>query len=209
MIEVSSLLLFAASFAVAAAVPGPGQIALLFRAMTRGVLRTLPFASGMILGNGAWLVLALFGLSALAREWSGAFGAAKWLGVAYLLFFAYRLWTDRLLLDGVPPHPERIASAVGFLSGLALSLGNPKAMLFFGALLPSLFDLSAINGRSAVAIVVVCLTIDLAVQSCYLFVAQRARTLLRAPPRIKCFRRTAALVTVCAAMAIALRPRHS
>src|SRR3954470_13987414 len=102
MVELGSLWLFVVPFALAAALPGPAQGALIAQVLSRGGASTLPFVIGMVAGNAVWLLSAIFGLSALAMRFETAFIAVKWLGVAYLLFIAWKLWTANGASQEVP-----------------------------------------------------------------------------------------------------------
>src|SRR5262249_56898278 len=106
MISVTSLLLFATPFGIAAALPGPAQTTLVARVLTRGTRDAAWFIMGMVSGNALWLCLAIFGLSALARRFMLLFVAVKWLGIAYLLVLAWKLWRASPKARG-PPHGRR------------------------------------------------------------------------------------------------------
>ena len=92
----------------------------------------------MWIGEAIWLTCAVFGLAVLAETFHAAFVALKWAGIAYLLFLAWKMWR-------APAHERRASRrrlAVRlFGAGLAVTLGNPKIMVFYLALLPAILDL--------------------------------------------------------------------
>ena len=47
----------------------------------------------MWIGEAIWLSLAVFGLALVAQTFHLAFVALKWLGVAYLVYLAWKMWT--------------------------------------------------------------------------------------------------------------------
>jgi threonine/homoserine/homoserine lactone efflux protein len=194
--------LFAVPYATAAAFPGPAQAAMLARAVTAGPRGTLPFVAGMMLGTLAWLVTALLGLGAVAGRAPGAFGAIRWLGAAWLAWFAWRLWRA----PGARPSPAPPPPTGGLLGGAALTLGNPKALVFFGAILPQAVDLRSLHGTDVAAVLALALAIDAAVQGAYLVLAGRARRLFAGRGTAPWVSRAAALVLGASALAIALRP---
>ena len=106
--------------------------------------------AGVAIGDVVWLTFAVVGLAALAQAFHGVFLAIKYAGAAYLLYLAWKLWT-------APVAPREVARRHGaastpsrlFLGGLALTMGNPKVMVFYLALLPTLLDLTAGHGCSA------------------------------------------------------------
>src|SRR4051812_44765022 len=94
MTDFGTIWFFIIPFALAAALPGPAQGALVAQVLARGGAASVPFLIGMAAGNALWLLAAIFGLSALALRFEAAFIAVKWLGVAYLLFLAWNLWNS-------------------------------------------------------------------------------------------------------------------
>jgi threonine/homoserine/homoserine lactone efflux protein len=202
MIELSSIWLFVVPFALAAALPGPAQGALIAQVLSRGGASTLPFVIGMVAGNAVWLLAAIFGLSALAMRFETAFIAVKWLGVAYLLFIAWKLWTANGASQEVPSSSS---SSRGLLAGALLTLGNPKAVVFFGAVLPHAFDLTTLSVCEAMVILALGVMVDLMVQSIYLLAATQARAFVRSPRSMKLVNRSSAGLMAGSAALIASR----
>ncbi len=202
MVELSSIWLFVVPFALAAALPGPAQGALIAQVLSRGGASTLSFVAGMVAGNAVWLLAALFGLSALAVRFEAAFIAVKWLGVAYLLFIAWKLWTANGVSDEAPSSG---AGSRGLLAGALLTLGNPKAVVFFGAVLPHAFDLTALSAFEAMVILGLGVAVDLAVQSIYLLAATQARAFIRSPRSMRLVNRSSAGLMAGSAALIASR----
>jgi threonine/homoserine/homoserine lactone efflux protein len=202
MVELGNIWLFVVPFALAAALPGPAQGALIAQVLSRGGTSTLPFVIGMVAGNAVWLLAAIFGLSALAMRFEAAFIAVKWLGVAYLFFIAWKLWTANGASRAMPSPGS---SRRGLLAGALLTLGNPKAVVFFGAVLPHAFDLTTLSAPGAMLIVGVGLAVDLAVQSAYLLAATQARAVIRSPRSMTLVNRSSAGLMVGSAALIASR----
>ena len=145
------LLLFTGIYAAAVASPGPAILALIARVLARGRQGIGGFVAGCALGDLIWLTLAVAGLAVLAQTMQGVFLAIKYAGVAYLLYLAYKLWTaptHTTLGDGAPGEAPRLkADGAGamFLAGLSLTLSNPKTMVFFLAVLPTVVDLASLT----------------------------------------------------------------
>ena len=91
--DLGAILLFAAVPAVAIATPGPTILTLIARVVSMGPARNIGFAIGLILVAVLWLAAAAFGLAALATEVHGIMVILKYLGAAYLIYLAYRMWT--------------------------------------------------------------------------------------------------------------------
>ena len=204
MPSVSSLALFVVPVALAALMPGPAQTALVARVIARGSGGAAPFVAGMVAGSAIWLCFAALGLSALALRFELLFVAVKWLGVAYLCVLAWRLWSA----PAATPTAADVSlsgSLRSIAGGLALTLGNPKAVLFFGAVLPNSFDLTALTPWAFSLILTLQVAIDAAVQTAYVLFSGRAGRLLRSPRRLRVVNRSAAGIMAGSAAAIAAR----
>ena len=129
--ELSALLIFAGALLVAAGSPGPSVAALVSRVIARDWRDVIPFAAAMWLGEALWLTLAVYGLAALAEALHGAFLVVKYLGAAYLLYLASRMWSAPVAVAPGGPAPRSGSSVRMFLAGLAVTLGNPKIMVFY------------------------------------------------------------------------------
>lgn len=202
--EFTSLLIFAGALLVAAGSPGPSIAALVARVMAAGWRGVLPFLAAMWIGEAIWLSLAVWGLAAIAESLHLLFTVIKYLGVAYLLYLAWRMWFAPVeLRDGALPR----ASSAGrlFAAGMAVTLGNPKIMVFYLALLPAIIDLKAVTligwAELTVTMFVVLAAIDLA----WVGLAAQARRVLRSPRALRAANRTSAAVMAGAAAAIAAR----
>jgi threonine/homoserine/homoserine lactone efflux protein len=133
MIPWHNYLLYCGLYAVAIAVPGPGIIAIVARALGSGFRATLPATMGILAGDLILMTLSAFGLALVAQAMGQLFLIVKVAGALYLFTLAYKYWTARVEEIGevVPQSAGR-----GMLAYLGLTLGNPKAIAFFVALLP-------------------------------------------------------------------------
>jgi threonine/homoserine/homoserine lactone efflux protein len=133
MIPLHSYLLYCGLYAVAIAVPGPGVIAIVARALGSGFRATFPATLGILIGDLILMTLSAFGLALVAQAMGHLFMIVKIAGGLYLFYLAYKYWTAKVEEIGeVVPQ----SSGRGVLAYLGLTLGNPKAIAFFVALLP-------------------------------------------------------------------------
>ncbi|RUU02615.1 LysE family translocator, partial [Mesorhizobium sp. M7A.T.Ca.TU.009.02.1.1] len=140
----TSLLIFAAALFVAAGSPGPSIAALVARVISKGFRDVFPFLLAMWIGEGIWLSLAVFGLAVVAQTFHFAFVVVKWVGVAYLAYLAWKMWTAPVdAKEGEMPREDSPAKL--FFAGMAVTLGNPKIMMFYLALLPTIIDLASVS----------------------------------------------------------------
>ena len=201
--DLASLLIFAGALLVAAGTPGPSIAALVARVIGSGVGSVLPFLLAMWIGEAAWLACAVFGLAVLAQTFQLAFAALKWAGIAYLLFLAWTMW--RAPVAPAEDLPEAGSGWRLFWAGLAVTLGNPKIMVFYLALLPSIINVQAITLLDWAELVLTLLAVIIAIDLTWSLLAVKARTLLRTPRAVRVTNRASATLMTGAAAAIATR----
>jgi threonine/homoserine/homoserine lactone efflux protein len=200
----SSLLVFAAALIVTAGSPGPSVAALVARVLTHGFRDVLPFLAAMWLGEAVWLTCGVAGLAVLAHTFAMAFLVLRLAGVAYLLFLAWKMWfAPATVEDGSLPvgqSPWRM-----FLAGLTVTFGNPKIMVFYLALLPTIVDLSRVGPLAWFELTLTMLIVLMAADFGWALAAVRARKLLKSQRAVKIANRTSATIMAGAAAAIAAR----
>lgn len=200
----ASLSIFAGALLIAAGSPGPSIAALVARVLSRGAREVFPFLAAMWLGEMVWLSCAVLGLAAIAESFHYLFLAIKWAGVTYLLFLAYRMWTAPAEAGG-SALPETGSATRRFFAGLTVTLGNPKIMMFYVALLPTIIDLHAVTFSGWAELLGVTLAVLALVDLAWVAFAARARLLLRSSRAVRIANRASACLMASAAMAIAAK----
>jgi len=202
--DLTSLLVFAAALLVAAGSPGPSIAALVARVIAKGWREVLPFLAAMWVGEAIWLSTAVFGLAVLAQSFHLAFVIVKYLGVAYLCWLAWQMWRAPVApRKGEMPKTESPWRL--FLAGLAVTLGNPKIMVFYLALLPTILDLGAVTLLGWAELTAIMLLVLVAIDLAWVAAAAQARRLLRSPRALRLANRLSATTMAGAAAAIAAR----
>lgn len=202
--DLASLLIFAGALLVAAGSPGPSIAALVARVLTRGYRDVLPFLLAMWIGEAIWLGLAIYGLAVVAQSFHLLFVVIKYLGVAYLLYLAWKMWfAPAQIREGTAP-PETSPAKL-FLAGMAVTLGNPKIMVFYMALLPTIIDLSRVTLLGWAELTATMLLVLIAVDGAWVALAVQARRFLRSPRALRAANRASAGMMAGAAAAIAAR----
>lgn len=204
-VTLSGLSIFAAALAVAAFSPGPGIAAIVGRVLGRGRAGAFAFTAGIAMGDIVWLSAAVFGLAVLAQSFHGIFLAIRYIGAAYLLFLAYKMWTSPAASFEPKGEVARESRLRLFLGGLSLTLGNPKVMVFYLALLPNLVDLGRVDALAFAELAVVTLSVLAAVFSFYILLALRARRLISSPKAVRLVNRGSGAIMAGAAVAIVTR----
>ena len=202
--ELGVLGLFAAALFVNAGSPGPSIAALVARVISRGLGSVLPFLLAMWIGEALWLVAAVLGLGFVAEKFYLVFSVIKYAGVAYLLYLAYRMWTAPAEIEtGALPSSDSALRL--FLTGMALTLGNPKIMVFYLALLPSIIDLGSVSTLGLFELVAVAVAVMATVDLAWAFGASWARRWLTSRRAVRIANRSAAAAMGGAAAIIATR----
>lgn len=200
----TNLFVFACALFVAAGSPGPSVAALVARVISKGARDVLPFLSAMWLGEAIWLTCAVAGLAAIAETFHCAFVAIKWLGVCYLLYLAWKMWFASPDSDG-EALPEAQSPTRLFLAGMTVTLGNPKIMMFYMALLPSIIDVRGVTIVGWAELVATMLFVLIFIDFSWTLLAAKARRFLRSRRAIRAANRASAGTMAGAALAIAMR----
>ncbi|MBD9555045.1 LysE family translocator [Ensifer sp. ENS03] len=200
----AALIAYSGALFIAAAIPGPGVTALVARALGSGFRETFFMGLGIALGDMSYLTAVILGLALIAQTFTTAFLVVKFAGVLYLGYIAWKLWSAGLLPEDIKAKPSTSA-AMSFLSGLLITLGNPKTMLFYVALVPTLIDIRAIGPGDYGLLLTATFLVLLSVLVPYMLLASRARLLLKQPKALKALNRVAASVLAGTAAYIAVR----
>ena len=200
----SRLLVFAAAYLAILVLPGPGVTALVARVLTHGTRGSPAFISGFVVGSLTWFTIAATGLAVLASSFATLFVTIRYAGAAYLLYLAWRLWSAPIRpLDSSAAAPQDRGRL--FLAGLAINLGNPKVIVFFLALLPTVVDLGALTRLGFAELALLVVAIASTVLAAYALAAARARRLLTSRRAIRLVNRGSGAVMAGAAVAIITR----
>lgn len=142
------------------------------------------------------------GLAAIAQTLHAVFIVIKYAGVAYLLYLAWRMWCAP-----VEPHdgvlPQGRSGVKLFAAGMAVTLGNPKIMVFYLALLPAIIDLAEVTVAGWLALTLTMVSVLAAVDFAWVAAAAQARRLLRSPRAVRLANRASATMMAGAAAAMA------
>lgn len=135
MFDIQHYASFVGAILVFQLVPGPGTLAIL-DATARGGLRAgMGAVLGTLAGDFLYMTAAVLGLAALLAAYPVAFQTLRWFGIAYLLWIGWGLLRARA--DGQAEGRAEPASGWRhFRRAFAVSLTNPKVVMFFMAFFP-------------------------------------------------------------------------
>ena len=133
------LLFLAASIGISLT-PGPNGLLALTHGALHGSRRTLFTIAGGVLGFVAVIALCMFGIGALVKSSLAWLTVLKWVGGLYLAYLGVKLWRAPPVAVQMTDDGPRASNGSLFRQGLLAAGTNPKALLFFSALLPQFLD---------------------------------------------------------------------
>lgn len=116
--------------------PGPNMTWLAVLGATRGRYPALAAVAGICIGLSVAGILAGIGISTLLTAFPMLLTALRWAGTLYLFYLAYDAWQGSAQVD----HDAEKPASVYFVQGLVSNALNPKAYLFYAAILPQFFQ---------------------------------------------------------------------
>ncbi len=181
-----SALSLAGAIFILAVTPGPGVFATVARSLASGFSQAAAVTAGIICGDLFFLLLAIYGLSIIAEFLGTFFLAVKYLGGLYLIFLGLRIWISPVRQKMIHPIPNPgLSMGKNFTSGLAVTLGNPKVILFYLGFLPTFLDLHHLNTMDVLlSAIIVCLVLG-SVLLAYGYAAGRVRSLFNSRRSLK------------------------
>jgi threonine/homoserine/homoserine lactone efflux protein len=193
---------------VVVATPGTGALYTIAAGLSRGARASLLAAFACTLGIVPHLIAAITGLAALLHASAVAFNTVKYVGVAYLLYLAYKVWRDRSVLVAEAGSAERSARRV-LVEGVLINLLNPKLTIFFFAFLPVFVQPDSSDAVPQMLLLSgIFMAVTLVVFALYgVFAAALRRHVLQRPRVVTWMRRSFAVAYVLLAGRLALPER--
>jgi threonine/homoserine/homoserine lactone efflux protein len=162
---------------VLTATPGPGVFATVAKSLSSGFVPASRVVFGIVLGDLVFLTLAMLGLGIVAETLGDTFVLLRWAGALYLIWLGCRLWASPSAAALQQTH----SASGGFVSGLLLTLGNPKVMAFYVGFLPTFVDLAHLSLPDIALVASVVSGVLLSVLLAYAYAASYAGGLVRSP----------------------------
>jgi leucine efflux protein len=181
MFGIADYLSFVVAVIVFLLIPGPGNLALITSTGKGGVRGGLAATFGLIAGDQVLMWLAVAGVAALLAAYPPAFRGVQWLGAGYLAWLGLRMLRAR---PGDAPV-LRIHAGHYFRQAFAITLLNPKAIVFYMAFFPLFVDPSRPAGVATFAVMAATIaTLTLLYGLAVSLLTHRLAERMRANPRI-------------------------
>ncbi|QQR40117.1 LysE family translocator [Devosia rhizoryzae] len=195
--DLFTLVTFTVAYSIAVIVPGPGVAAVVARALGGGFRGAVPMILGILAGDLVYFMFAIFGLAAVAAVFGPVFIIVRFAGAAYLLYVAYKFWTARPGSEQMKPKKEGAWRT--FLAGFSLTLGNPKTIVFFLAILPTVVPLNQMSPIAFAELTAIVIVMLLIICSTYAWLASAAREMFKSDRAISRLNKTAGAMMATAA----------
>jgi threonine/homoserine/homoserine lactone efflux protein len=203
-VTLESAIAFAVGMFFLALSPGPGLATIVSRALASGPVAGLAVTAGLVLADFAFMAVAMVGLTAAATALGPLFQIVKYAGAAYLLWLGYRAFRSSAgPLIVAPKSGKGFIKDIGL--GFLVTLGNPKAILFYSALLPTFLDMTRIHVEDFLILAVIVVVVSYLVYGGYIFLAERSRRLLSSTSASRIFNRLSGSILIGAGVAVASR----
>jgi threonine/homoserine/homoserine lactone efflux protein len=152
---------------------------------------------GILAGDLVYFVFAVFGLAAIATWFGPVFVIVRWAGAAYLLYIAYKFWTARPGAEQMKPKNEDGWKT--FLAGFSLTMGNPKTIVFYLAILPTVIPLDQMNPLAFAELTFIVIVVLLIIGCGYAWLASAAREMFKSERALGRLNKTAGVMMATAA----------
>jgi threonine/homoserine/homoserine lactone efflux protein len=206
-----SFLAFAALSFVIIAVPGPSVMFVISRALSMGRRAALTTVVGNAAGVYLQVLLVAVGLGSVVERSVVAFNAVKLIGAAYLVWLGVQAIRHRRALSSVLDTDVSVRSGrTLLLDGVVVGVANPKAIVFFAAILPQFVDRSGAPAGVQMAVLgLVFVAIALVSDSLWGLAAGSARQwFVRSPRRLERIGAAGGLVMMGLGVRLALTGRR-
>ena len=196
--------LYAGALLILFLTPGPVWVGLIARSLSGGFHAAWPLALGVVIGDVLWSLLAIFGITWILSLYGSFLELLKWVaaGIFVLMGAAVLRSADKEI--GTDNRLTRPGMWAGFLAGLAVILGNPKAILFYMGMLPGFFDLTALTWADVAVIASLSAIVPLFGNLAMAVFIDRARRLIDSPQGLARMSRIAGVLLIGVGLAIPL-----
>ena len=178
-----------------AMLPSPSVFAVVARSITSGFTHGLVTVMGIVVGDFVFILLAIYGLSAMAEMMDSLFILVKYLGGVYLIWLGIKLSrakVNTIEIEGV----RELSWLSNFLCGLFITLSDPKAIFFYLSFFPAFLDLSDVSIVETSTILVIAAMAVGGGKLFYAYMADKARLFFKSPRAKKIMNIMAGIVMI-------------
>ena len=168
----------AAVMVIGASIPSVSVLAVAARSAASGFAHGAFVSLGIVVGDLVFILIAIYGLSVLSDTMGSHFALIKYIGGAYLVLLG-------VMVARAKPRDEIASGGHGpstpssFMTGLLITLGDQKAILFYLGFLPAFVDLAEVSLADTSVVLATAVVAVGAPKLVYAFLADRAHAILK------------------------------
>jgi threonine/homoserine/homoserine lactone efflux protein len=197
-------LLFVTTEAVLSISPGPAVLYVLSQAIRRGPGKSVWASGGILSANAMYFILSASSLGAVIVASYKVFFLVKWAGAAYLIYLGLSSFFGKSSVLSLPEEKTDSRSSTRILrDGFLLQAANPKAILFFTAILPQFIDAHHNVAFQILILGISSIVVEFIILFTYGQLAGRALATARSPRFEKLTNRIAGSLLICAGVGLA------
>ena len=183
--------------------PGPAVLFTVGSTLSRGRIAGFAAMSGIVTGNTLYFILSATSLGAILLASYQVFTLVRWAGAAYLVYIGLRAIFGKH--TELPETPT--LGVTSFAGGTMTQLSNPKALIFFTALLPQFIDPHRWLVGQVTILGVTSQVIEALVMTAYILLASGVARSAKKTAIAGIFERVAGVFLIGAALKLALTKR--
>ncbi|MGB0907741.1 MAG: LysE family translocator [Maricaulaceae bacterium] len=168
----SILILFITTTLIVVMSPGPAALTVASQSAGNGMRKAFFGILGVAFANVVYFVMSATGIAALIISSHTAFSVIKWCGVLYLVYLGLSAIFSPAGSLGVSSGAKEKSSTL-FIKGFVVEFANPKALLYFAAILPQFIDMSRPVILQLMIMGGITVILDLSIYSVYSYLAKR------------------------------------
>ena len=190
-VAMPALLSFALASAIIELTPGPNMTYLALVSASQGRHAGLAAVAGVALGLGVIGAAAAFGVAQIISASPLAYETLRWGGILYLLYLAWDGWRGA---GETAPTDDDDGARKYFIRGLVTNLLNPKAAVFYVAVLPGFVNAAEPPLPQTLTLTAVYVAIATFIHAGIVMLAGAAAPFLTDPRRERLARRSLSLL---------------
>ncbi|HYD97579.1 MAG TPA: LysE family translocator [Noviherbaspirillum sp.] len=169
-------LIFLVTTAVVCLTPGPAALLVVAQGISNGYRRSYWAIAGIALANAVYFALSATGVAALIVASGTLFSVIKWIGVAYLFYLGLSAMRSKAsALTVTHGSSQSVHGLRAFWQAVVVELSNPKALLYFVALLPQFVDPTRPVALQMLVFGVTCIGLDVGAYSLYAWLGSKTQ----------------------------------
>ena len=189
-----AILAFALTCAIVELTPGPNMGYLATLSVSHGARVGLAAVAGVALGLAVYGLVAALGLAAVIEQSHLLYETLRWAGVVYMLWLAWESWGSEREVSSDRAKDLDGAASVSFRRGLITNLLNPKAGIFYVAVVPSFVTSETGVIGQTLLLSAIFVAIATAIHLAVVLLASRLHGVLTVPERRRTMRKVFAVM---------------